>query len=95
MILFLIVTVIARSKQKEYFKQEQIVIRIPCLVMPNESDYDDSSRLIDNIKAKIKSTFQDFVLVNNDNLDIEVLLLVFPLRNLNKVREHFLEERKV
>lgn len=88
-----------RAEQTErilqYFKQEQIVIRIPCLVMPNESDYDDSSRLIDNIKAKIKSTFQDFVLVNNDNLDIEVLLLVFPLRNLNKVREHFLEERKV
>ncbi len=88
-----------RAEQTErilqYFKQEQIIIRIPCLVMPNESDYDDSSRLIDNIKAKIKSTFQDFVLVNNDNLDIEVLLLVFPLRNLDKVRELFLEERKV
>ena len=83
------------EKILQYFKQEQIVIRIPCLVMPNESDYADSSRLIDNIKAKIKSTFQDFVLVNNDNLDIEVLLLVFPLRNLNKVRELFLEVRKI
>ena len=88
-----------RAKQTErilqYFKQEQIIIRIPCLVMPNESDYDDSSRLIDNIKTKIKNAFKDFVLVNNDNLDIEVLLLVFPLRNLDKVRELFLEERKV
>lgn len=83
------------EKILHYLKQEQIVIRIPCLIIPNESDYDDSSRLIDNIKAKIKSTFQDFVLVNNDNLDIEVLLLVFPLRNLNKVRELFLEVRKV
>lgn len=83
------------EKILHYLKQEQIVIRIPCLVIPNESDYDDSSRLIDNIKAKIKSTLQDFVLVNNDNLDIEVLLLVFPLRNLNKVRELFLEVRKV
>lgn len=83
------------EKILQYLNQEQIVIRIPCLVIPNESDYDDSSRLIDNIKAKIKSTFQDFVLVNNDNLDIEVLLLVFPLRNLNKVRELFLGVRKV
>ena len=79
----------------QYFKQEQIIIRIPCLVMPDESDYDDSSRLIDNIKTKIKNAFKDFVLVNNNKLDIEVLLLVFPLRNLDKVRELFLEERKV
>ena len=63
--------------------------------MPNESDYDDSSRLIDHIKAKIKNAFKDFELVNNDDLDIEVLLLVFPLRNLNKVRELFLEVRKI
>lgn len=79
----------------QYFKQEQIVIRIPCLVMPNESDYADSGRLIDNIKAKTKNAFKDFELVNNDNLDIEVLLLVFPLRNLNKVCELFLEVRKI
>ena len=88
-----------RAEQTErilqYFKQEQIIIRIPCLVMPDESDYDDSSRLIDNIKTKIKNAFKDFVLVNNNKLDIEVLLLVFPLRNLDKVRELFLEERKV
>lgn len=88
-----------RAEQTErilqYFKQEQIVIRIPCLVMPNESDYADSGRLIDNIKAKTKNAFKDFELVNNDNLDIEVLLLVFPLRNLNKVRELFLEVRKI
>lgn len=83
------------EKILQYFKQEQIVIRIPCLVMPNESDYADSSRLIDNIKTKIKNAFKDFVLVNNNKLDIEVLLLVFPLRNLDKVRELFLEERKV
>ena len=63
--------------------------------MSNESDYDDSSRLIDNIKTKIKNAFKDFVLVNNNKLDIEVLLLVFPLRNLDKVRELFLEVRKV
>ena len=88
-----------RTEQTErilqYFKHEQIMIRVPCLLMPDESDYDDSSRLIDNIKAKIKIAFKDFVLVNNDNLDIEVLLLVFPLRNLDKVRELFLEVRKV
>lgn len=79
----------------QYFKQEQIVIRVPCLLMPDESNYDDSSKLIDNIKVKVKNAFKEFILDNNDNLDIEVLLLVFPLRNLRKVRKLFLEARKV
>lgn len=88
-----------RAKQTvkilQYFKQEQIVIRIPCLLMPDESNYEDSNKLINNIKVKVKHAFKEFVLDNNDNLDIEVLLLVFPLRNLKKVRKLFLEERKV
>ena len=83
------------AKILQYFKQEQIVIRIPCLLMPGESNYDDSNKLIDNIKLKVKNAFKEFILDNNDNLDIEVLLLVFPLRNLKKVRELFLEVRKV
>lgn len=83
------------SKILQYFKQEQIVIRIPCLLMPDESNYDDSSKLINNIKVKVKNAFEGFVLDNNDNLDIEVLLLVLPLRNLKKVRELFLEVRKI
>lgn len=83
------------AKILQYFKQEQIVIRIPCLLMPDESNYDDSNKLIDNIKLKVKNAFKEFILDNNDNLDIEVLLLVFPLRNLKKVRELFLEVRKV
>ena len=83
------------SKILQYFKQEQIVIRIPCLLMPDESNYDDSGKLINNIKVKVKNAFEGFVLDNNDNLDIEVLLLVLPLRNLKKVRELFLEVRKI
>lgn len=63
--------------------------------MPDESNYDDSSKLINNIRVKVKNAFEGFVLDNNDNLDIEVLLLVLPLRNLKKVRELFLEVRKI
>lgn len=83
------------AKILQYFKQKQIVIRIPCLLMPDESNYADSNKLIDNIKTKVKNAFKEFVLDNNDNLDIEVLLLIFPLRNLKRVRELFLEVRKV
>ena len=78
-----------------YFKRENIKIRIPCLLMPNESDYEDSDKLLEKIKAKVKNAFSGFSVENNDDLDIEILLLVFPLRDLEKVRKLFLEVRKV
>lgn len=79
----------------QYFEQEKIKIRIPCLLMPNESDYADKDILVKTIKDKTKEAFKDFKLANSDNLDVEILLLVFPLRNLQKVRQLFLEVRKV
>lgn len=82
------------TKILQYFKQENIKIRIPCLLMPNESDYDDRNKLLEIIKTKMNNAFKDFKINNNDNLDIEILLLVFPLRDLQKVRKLFLEVRK-
>lgn len=82
------------TKILQFFKQEKINIRIPCLLMSNESDYDDSCKLIDTIKNKIHDTFKDFKVDNSDNLDLEILLLVFPLRDLQKIRKLFLEVRK-
>lgn len=79
----------------DYFKQEQIKIRIPCLLMPNESNYADDTELLNLVISKIHNTFKDFEIENKDNLDVEILLLVFPLRDLKKVRELFLEVRKV
>ncbi len=79
----------------QYFEQEKIKIRIPCLLMPNESDYGDSGKLLVTIENKIKEAFNGFNLLNSDNLDVEILLLVFPLRDLQKVRQMFLEVRKV
>lgn len=78
----------------QYFEQENIKIRIPCLLMPSESDYDDSEKLVGIIKNKLHDAFKDFNLINSDNLDVEVLLLVFPLRDLQKMRQLFLEARK-
>ena len=78
-----------------YFEQEKIKIRIPCLLMPNESDCDDSGKLLVIIENKIKEAFKEFHLLNSDNLNVEILLLVFPLRDLQKVRQLFLEVRKV
>lgn len=87
-----------RNKQTtdilQYFKQEKIKIRIPCLLMPNESNYCDSLNLVETIKTKARNAFKDFNLINTDNLDIDILLLIFPLRDLKKVRELFLEIRK-
>lgn len=79
----------------DYFKEEQIKIRIPCLLMPDETNYSDEPELLNIVKRKIHNTFKDFEIENKSNLDVEILLLIFPLRNLKKVRELFLEVRKV
>ena len=79
----------------DYFKQEQIKIRIPCLLMPDESNYSDETELLNIVKSKIHNTFKNFEIKNRDNLDVEILLLIFPLRDLKKIRELFLEVRKV
>lgn len=79
----------------DYFKTKHIKIRIPCLLMPDESDYSDSSKLLEIIKTKTKKAFNEFKVINKENLDIEILLLVFPLRDLKKARELFLGVRKV
>lgn len=83
------------DKILDYLKQEQIKIRIPCLLMPDESNYSDDIELLNIVKTRIHNTFKDFKIENKDNLDIEILLLVFPLRDLKKVRELFLEARRV
>ena len=79
----------------QYFKREKIKVRIPCLLIPNEADYDDSVELLKKIKTKVKNAFSDFNVENNDDLDIEILLLVFPLRDLEKIRKLFWEMRKI
>ena len=83
------------TKILQYFEHEKIKIRIPCLLMPNESIYADKDKLVETIKNKTKEAFKEFDLVNSYNLDVEILLLVFPLRDLQKVRKLFLEARKV
>ena len=83
------------QKILDYFKKEQIKIRIPCLLMPDESNYSDSTQLLEIIKSKIHNAFSGFKVCNKDNLDIEILIMVFPLRDLKKARQFFLEARKV
>ena len=78
----------------EYFISNKIKIRIPCLLMPDESNYIDEAGILQTIKKQIKKSFSGFSIANSEGLDIEVLLLVFPLRNLDKIRQIFLEARK-
>lgn len=77
-----------------YFKASDISIRIPCLLMPDEANYNDETMILNAIKAKVKSAFSEFALVNDENIDVEVLVLVFPMRNLQNVRKLFLEIRQ-
>ena len=78
----------------DYFVSEGIRIRIPCLVMPDESKYSDEEEILQIIKKQIHEAFSEFSVMNSDGLNIEILLLVFPLRNLDNVRGLFLEARK-
>ena len=77
-----------------YFKASDISIRIPCLLMPDEANYNDETMILNAIKAKVKSAFSEFALVNDENIDVEVLILVFPMRDLQNVRKLFLEVRQ-
>lgn len=78
----------------EYFKKNSITVRIPCLLMPGETDYIDEEELSENIKRKVHEAFSDFYITNPDHINVEVLLLVFPLRDIREVRRLFLEVRK-
>lgn len=78
----------------DYFKEEKITIRIPCLLMPDEAKYSDNDAILEEIKAKVKDAFSDFVLENAENIEVEALMLVLPMRDLQNVRKLFLEVRK-
>ena len=78
----------------EYFISEGISIRIPCLIMPDEANYTDEEEILQIIKKQIHESFSEFSVMNPEGLNIEVLLLVLPLRNLDKARQLFLEARK-
>lgn len=82
------------SKIISYFKTENITIRVPCLIIANEENYSDEKVLLEIIKAKIKDAFDDFAITNAAGLNIEVLLLVFPVQNLGGIRSEFLGVRK-
>ena len=79
----------------DYFKKKHIIIRIPCLLMPDESNYSNHSKLLEIIKTKIHNAFNGFNVINKDNLDVEILLMVFPLRDLKKTCQLFLGARKI
>ena len=77
-----------------YFKEENITIRVPCLIIADEKSYSGEKTLLEIIKTKVKDSFDDFNIANDAGLNIEVLLLVFPVQNIGKIRSEFLGVRK-
>ncbi|MCI8473976.1 MAG: DUF1837 domain-containing protein [Oscillospiraceae bacterium] len=82
------------SKVHDYFQKENITVRIPCLIIADESDYSDEMALLKNIKGKCHTAFDGFAF-EDDGLNIEILLLVFPVRNLSGLRRKFLDARVI
>ena len=85
---------ILHTKIVDYFKKNDITIRIPCLIMAEEDKYLDDTELLNIIKSKCSNAFNGFQINNQEGLNIEVIFLVFPIRNLKKLREYFLDIRK-
>lgn len=81
------------KKTHDYFVAHNITIRVPCLIIADEKKYADETLLLNCIKAKCHEAFNGFT-YDNDGLDVEILLLVFPVRNLDQIREKFLTLRK-
>ncbi len=86
--------VLLHSKIINYFKDADITVRIPCLIIAEEREYSDKNMLLNIIKKKITEGFKDFNVVNNAELKVEILLLIFPVRDIKKIRSEFLEARK-
>lgn len=78
----------------DYFKAEEIVIRIPCMIIAEENDYEDEVKLLGEVKQKCKEAFSGFIPINQNELNTEIVLMVFPVRDINTLRENFLEVRK-
>lgn len=81
------------TKIIEYFKRNDIVLRIPCMLIADESDYSDSERLLESVKNRCAKAFDGFSEHNDCGLNIEIMLMVFPVRNLPGLRQAFLDER--
>lgn len=75
-----------------YFIKNNITIRIPCLIIAEEEKYEDKDLLLEIIKTKCHKAFKEYA-HNSSNLNIEVLLLIFPVRDLKKIRNNFLTLR--
>ncbi len=78
----------------DYFKKENIIVRIPCLIIANEENYSDSDNLLSIVKTNIAKAFSGFSEVNRSGLNTEIILLVLPVRNIKAIREEFLKARK-
>ena len=81
------------NKVHDYFITQNITIRVPCLMIADEAEYSDEDALLKCIKAKCHEAFDGYT-YECDGLNVEVLLLVFPVRNLNAIRKEFLTLRK-
>ncbi len=81
------------SKIIEYFKENEIIIRIPCMIIAEEEEYTNAQILLDSIKDRCAKAFEFFIENNDSGLDIEIMLMVFPVRDLRKLRQAFLNER--
>ena len=81
------------TKAHDYFVTNDITIRVPCLIIAEEEEYADEDLLLNCIKTKCHEAFNGYT-YDRDGLNVEVLLLVFPVRNLEEIRKQFLTLRK-
>lgn len=81
------------AKVHDYFVTEGITIRVPCMIIADEAQYSNKAVLLDVIKSKCHEAFNGYSYAC-DGLNVEVLLLVFPVRNLEAIRKEFLSLRK-
>lgn len=81
------------SKIVEYFKKNEIVIRVPCMIIAEEEEYTNTEKLLASIKSRCEKAFEGYCENNDCDLNIEIMLMVFPVRDLKKLRQAFLDER--
>jgi len=77
-----------------YFTENDIQITMPALLLFQEDKYLDADEILESIKTKCKDNLSKSIIANDENLNIKVMFLVFPVRDLKKIRTILLELRQ-
>ncbi|MHA6530957.1 Hachiman antiphage defense system protein HamA [Paenibacillus sp. BAC0078] len=80
-----------------YLKKQEVKVKIPCLLAFTSSIYKESSELSNKIEQELRSFIDeidtsDFLIANE--IEHELMFIIFPLEDINKLRDNIVKFKK-